>query len=237
MKYIVYPNASMIAENVENIRRRVALACKTAGRKPEDVSLIAVTKTWNSEMVQAVVQAGIVEVGENYVQEMLEKYEALGSTDIRWHFIGHLQTNKVKYIAPWVYLIHAVDSAALGKEISKRALQAGRTIPVLIEVNTSGEESKYGVTPEAVIPLAQELSKVTNIALEGLMTIGPFLPDPEESRPAFRKLKELQKKLQDHGFTAPHLSMGMTNDFEVAIQEGATIVRVGTAIFGKRIKR
>lgn len=227
----------MIAENVENIRRRITLACKSAGRKPEDVSLIAVTKTWNSSMVEAVIQAGVPDIGENYVQEMLEKHKTLGSSNILWHYIGHLQTNKVKYIAPWIYMIHAVDSFALGKEISKRALQAGRTIPVLVEVNTTGEESKYGVAPGAALPLIRELADLQNISVAGFMTIGPFLPDPEQSRPAFRMLRELRQNVQANGFKMPHLSMGMTNDFEVAIQEGATMVRVGTAIFGKRVKR
>ena len=236
MKYIVLSKSSMIAENAENILQRIAFACAKAGRKPEDVTLIGVAKTFKSGAVSELVKTGVYDIGENYVQELLEKHQTLNDDRIHWHFIGHLQSNKVKSIAPWIYMIHAVDSAGLGEEISKRAAQAERIIPILIEVNTTGEKTKFGVMPEALPALANTLAEFPNIKIAGLMTIGPFLPDPEQSRPAFRLLTELRHDLQQQGFTLPHLSMGMTNDFEVAIQEGATHIRVGTAIFGKRIK-
>ena len=236
MKYIETSKPAMIAQNVENILQRVAFTCTKAGRKPEEVTLIGVAKTFTSEAVGELVHAGVLDVGENYVQELQEKHRALNDERIRWHFIGHLQSNKVKNIAPWIHMIHAVDSVSLGEEISKRAEQSGRVIPILIEVNTTGEQSKFGAAPEAVMGLAKDLMRFPHINVTGLMTIGPFLPDPEQSRPAFRMLNELRQHLRQDGFTLPHLSMGMTNDFEVAIEEGATLVRVGTAIFGKRIK-
>ncbi len=227
----------MIGENVENIRQRIARACEHAGRKPEEITLVAVTKTFSAEFVRGAVQAGILDIGENFVQELRDKRAELHDEGIRWHFIGHLQTNKVKYIADWVFLVHSVDSLALGKEISKRAEQARRTIDILLEVNTTGEQSKFGLRPDAVIASVKGLSGLPNINVAGLMTIGPFLPDPEGSRPAFRLLRELRDAAVKQGFHLPHLSMGMTNDFEVAIGEGATLIRVGTAIFGKRSKQ
>jgi pyridoxal phosphate enzyme (YggS family) len=174
------------------------------------------------------------------VQELLQKKEALGIQQIRWHFIGHLQSNKVKYIAEWIHLIHAVDNLALAQEIDKRARQANRTIECLIEVNTTGEQTKFGVKPDETMEFVESLSDLKNICVAGLMTIGPFLPDPEGSRPMFRRLRILkdemaQLKLQN--VAMKHLSMGMTGDFEVAIDEGATLIRIGTAIFGKRTKK
>ncbi|MEK7670666.1 MAG: YggS family pyridoxal phosphate-dependent enzyme, partial [Bacteroidota bacterium] len=184
------------------------------------------------------VDAGLKDVGENYVQELLEKREALlHKRDIRWHFIGHLQSNKVKYIAEWIHLIHAVDNVGLAREIDKRALQAKRLIDVLVEVNTTGEQSKFGVKPEETVEFVETLTEFRNIRIAGLMTIGPFLPDPEGSRPMFRKLRLLKEeiaRLNQPNIQMKHLSIGMTGDFEVAIDEGATIVRIGTAIFGKR---
>lgn len=188
-------------------------------------------------MIRQAVDAGFVDIGENFVQELIRKREGLGDDRIRWHFVGHLQTNKVKYIAPWIHLIQSVDSIRLGEEISKQAGKAGRVVDVLVEVNTSGEATKYGVNPAGTRKLVSELANLENLGVSGLMTIGPFLPDPESSRPSFRMLRELRQKLESEGFQLPHLSMGMTNDFEVAIEEGATIVRIGTAIFGERARQ
>lgn len=236
IKYIASLKASMVAENVKNIRQRIASACRRVKRKPEEITLVGVTKTFGHLQIQEAVAAGVVDIGENYVQEATGKYQLLKNEPIRWHFIGHLQSNKVKDIVPWISVVHAVDSIRLGEELSNQAKKIGRKIDILIEVNTSGESTKFGVKPEETKGLVKALSECSNITVSGLMTIGPFLPDPEESRPAFRMLRELRDQCEQEGYRLPHLSMGMTNDFEVAIEEGATMVRIGTAIFGKRVK-
>jgi PLP dependent protein len=227
----------MIAENVENILTRVAAACVRAKRKPEEVTLIAVAKTFSEDLIVEAAAAGIEDIGENYVQELLEKRKRLLDSGIRWHFIGHLQTNKVKYIAPWISCVHSIDSLSLGSEISKQCARLGRRLEILVEVNTTGEKSKFGVAPEMAGDLLLRLCDLPGITVAGLMTMGPFLPDPEASRPSFRLLNELRQKLQGSIPSLRHCSMGMTNDFEVAIEEGATMIRVGTAIFGRRVKR
>ena len=227
----------MVAENVKKIRQQIAAACLRAGRTSEEVVLIAVSKTFGSHLVREALAAGIHDIGENYIQELRQKHEELGQEDVRWHVIGHLQSNKIKYIAPWVHCIQAVDTIGLGREIDKYAENAGRTITILVEVNTSGEQSKFGAVPEETVSVVQQLSRLPHVHVDGLMTIGPFLPDPESSRPSFRMLKELKSEVEKEGIPVRHLSMGMTNDFEVAIEEGATMVRIGTAIFGRRAKR
>ncbi len=229
-----------IADNLQRVRERIAEAAGRAGRRPEEVTLVAVTKTHPPEVALEAVRAGALDLGENYAQELVAKKEALeaaGVQGVRWHFIGHLQRNKVKYIAPFIHLIHSVDSLRLGQEISKRAQQAGRRIPVLIEVNVSGEETKFGVPPEQVRELAEGLLELEGVELQGLMTMAPIAEDPEQVRPIYRRLRELAEELAASGLpeqSMRHLSMGMTQDFEVAVEEGATIVRVGTAIFGPR---
>ena len=227
----------MLAENVRNIHQRITAACMRVGRQPEAVTLIAVTKTFDAEKIREVVRAGVVDIGENYVQELKEKQRRLAGQQIRWHFIGHLQSNKVKSVVGTVCLIHSVDSVSLGREISKQAERLGSRVEIFLEVNTSGESSKYGVSPEETATLVKQVMQLSYIDVTGLMTIGPFLPDPEQSRPAFSALKNIQRSLATEGIALPHLSMGMTNDFEVAIEEGATMVRIGTAIFGSRKKR
>jgi PLP dependent protein len=230
----------MLAANVDTIRQRLAAACRRVGRSPDEVTLVSVAKTFPAELVREVVHAGVPDVGENYVQELLQKREALREEQVRWHFIGHLQSNKAKHIVPWITLIHAVDNERLAAEIDRRAGQAGKVQEVLIEVNTTGEETKYGVRPEGAKGLVRSLAALGHIRIAGLMTIGPFLPDPEGSRPMFRTLRELSDELSLMGqqnVTMRHLSMGMTGDFEVAIEEGASIIRIGTAIFGSRKKR
>ena len=224
----------MVADNVQYVLHRIAAACDSVGRKPEEVTLVSVAKTFGSDHIRAALGAGALDIGENYVQELLAKHKDIDDPRIRWHFIGHLQTNKVRRIAGLVHMIHSVDSVHLGKEISKEGERIGKRISVLLEVNTSGEATKYGVEPTRAHSLAYELSELSYLDVAGLMTIGPFLPDPEASRPAFRMLRRLRDTIEESGISMRHLSMGMTNDFEVAIQEGATIVRIGTAVFGKR---
>jgi PLP dependent protein len=229
----------MISEHCGAVRERISLACRRAGRDPADVSLVGVAKTFSAGAVREAIRAGVADIGENYVQELLGKREELRDEAVRWHFIGHLQTNKVRQIAGWVHMIHAVDSERLVAEINRQAERAGRVIDCLLEVNTTGEESKFGVTPEGAPALAASLAPFGHIRIAGLMTIGPFLPDPEGSRPMFRRLRLLRDEIAATGqsnVTMRHLSMGMTGDFEVAIDEGATLVRVGTAIFGSRKK-
>jgi pyridoxal phosphate enzyme (YggS family) len=205
----------------------------------DSVTLIAVTKTFGLQLVKEAIAAGVHDIGENYVQEAMEKREHVLQPDVRWHYIGHLQSNKVKYIIEWVHMIHAVDSLTLAAEIQKRAVKIGRIADVLVEVNTSDEASKFGVKPDAALELLASLTAFPNIRLNGLMTIGPFEPDPEASRPAYKLLKSIFDEANALAVMREpmrHLSMGMTHDFEVAIEEGATMVRIGTAIFGTRKK-
>jgi pyridoxal phosphate enzyme (YggS family) len=229
----------MISENIARIRQRIAAACIRAGRTPSEVTLIAVTKTFPAGLVKDVVREGIEDLGENYVQELLRKRAGLEVETVRWHFIGHLQSNKVRQIAPWIAMVHAVDSHSVARELDRQAAKAGRSIEALVEVNTTGEVSKYGLAPDAVAGFVREIAGFEALRVRGLMTIGPFLPDPEGSRPMFRRLRELSRRVADAGggkVEMRHLSMGMSGDFEVAIEEGATMVRLGTAIFGARPK-
>jgi pyridoxal phosphate enzyme (YggS family) len=199
--------------------------------------LIAVTKAFDAVKVREAVDSGINDIGENFVQELLEKRKEVGSPAIRWHFIGHLQSNKVKYIADFVHLIHSVDRRSVAEEIDKRGAKIGRVVEALVEVNTTGEETKFGVRPEATVEFITSIAHLKNLKLKGLMTIGPFLPNPEDSRPAFRTLRALSDEIRNkeiENVEMTELSMGMTHDFEVALEEGATMIRLGTAIFGPR---
>jgi pyridoxal phosphate enzyme (YggS family) len=229
----------MIAENLKNLQIQIEQACQRSGRRREDIQLIAVSKTFPPAMIEEAVQAGQLDFGENYVQELREKQQDLITKPVRWHFIGHLQKNKVKYIADYIHLIHSVDEIDLGKEISKRAGQLGRIQNVLVEVHTTDEATKYGVQPNKAIDLIRDLSRLSHLRVQGLMTMGPFADDPNASRPSFQQVAELAKRIETEeieNVAMKHLSMGMTHDFEVAIEEGATMIRVGTAIFGKRSK-
>ena len=229
----------MIAANIEQIRERMRRRCAQVGRDPADVTLVAVAKTFSASMIREAVGAGSRDIGESYVQELVAKRAELAGEDIRWHFVGHLQRNKVRHIAPWIHLIHAVDDAELAAEIDRRGAQAGRTIDVLLEVNAAGERSKFGVPFGEVSGLVRSLERLRNLRVVGLMTMGPLVEDPEESRPMFRRLREVRDEIASQGgdrVVMHHLSMGMTGDFEVAIEEGATLVRIGTAIFGARVK-
>lgn len=227
---------SEIKKNLENVRRRMAEACEKSGRAAEDVRLIAVSKTKPVSALEEAYACGCRDFGENKVQELVEKYEVLPK-DIRWHMIGHLQRNKVKYIVDKVYLIHSVDSLRLAQEIEKEAAKHKKTVNILIEVNVAEEESKFGVTSEDVLELVREVAKMPHIRVKGLMTIAPYVEDAEENRPYFEKLKKIYvdiiHKTIDNVFME-ELSMGMTGDYEVAILEGATYIRVGTGIFGER---
>ncbi|MCK9409029.1 MAG: YggS family pyridoxal phosphate-dependent enzyme [Bacteroidetes bacterium] len=208
-----------------------------AGRKPSDVQLIAVSKTFGTDAITLAINAGILEFGENYVQELIEKRNALIDRNILWHFIGHLQSNKVKYLAEWIHMIHSVDSEGLAVEIEKRAAKAGRTIDILIEVNTSEEATKFGIRPNHAIELVKAVSRFDHLNVKGLMTIGPFTDIVDESRAAFRLLRSIFNEVNNNGI-GKHpmeiLSMGMSHDYAAAIAEGSTMVRIGTAIFGSR---
>lgn len=226
----------MLQEQYEEVQKKIEAACHRCGRDRSEVTLIAVSKTKPLEMLQEIYDLGERNFGENKVQELTGKYEAMPK-DIHWHMIGHLQRNKVKYIIDKVELIHSVDSLRLAKTISEEAEKHGCTAHILLEVNVAGEESKFGMTVEEVPGLAEEIALLPNIRIDGLMTIAPFVEDPEENRPVFRKLKKLSvdiKAKNINNVTMAVLSMGMTNDYEIAIEEGATMVRVGTAIFGER---
>lgn len=219
-----------IAERWREIRGRVDAACERAGRAPSDVTIVAVSKTHPASAVREAAAAGATDFGENYAQELAAKRGECG--DVRWHYIGRLQRNKAKLVAGQVALVHAVDSVELAQELGKRAAQVQ---PILLAVNAAGEETKGGVTAESAGDLAKAITNVTNVRLDGLMTMPPPVDDPEASRPFFEALRALRDRLQDElGVALPVLSMGMSGDFEVAIACGATHVRVGTAIFGSR---
>lgn len=238
--YISTYSLRMVAENIQNIEENAAKICVRISRNPESVKIIAVSKTFAVEKILAAFKAGAVDFGENYVQELVEKRTLLNDKNINWHFIGHLQSNKVKYIAEWIHLIHSVDSEGLAEEIQKRAVKSNRTIDVLVEVNTSEEATKFGVKPEKAFTLLKSIGKFPNVNLKGLMTIGPFTDNKNESRSSFRLLRSIFDEANSSG-SLNHpmkiLSMGMTHDYEVAIEEGSTIIRIGTAIFGTRTKQ
>ena len=226
----------MLKENLANVREKINIACKKVGRNPDEVTLVAVSKMKPLEDIETLLETGQMEYGENYVQELCDKYEKI-SRPVHWHMIGHLQTNKVKYIIDKTVLIHSVDSVHLAKQIEKEAAKRNLTAQILIQVNIAEEETKFGLDTEELLQIIMEISKFPHVHIRGLMTSAPFVADPEENRCYFKKLHELfvdiGKKNIDN-VTLAILSMGMTNDYEVAIEEGATMVRVGTGIFGER---
>jgi PLP dependent protein len=222
------------AANVEAVRRRIAAACERAGRDPASVTLVAITKTQPPEVVAEASRAGLSLFGENKVQEAKAKIP-LCPGRARWHMVGHLQTNKCRDAVALFEMIQSVDSLHLAQEINSRADQAAKTLPVLLEVNAVGEASKFGYSPERLLAELSQLNALPRLEVHGLMTVPPWTPDPEKVRPVFRQLRELKTRCEQVlGAPLPHLSMGMTGDFEVAIEEGATIVRIGTALFGAR---
>jgi|SRR5437899_6842379 len=234
LRFAIYDAAVSLAENLASIQQRIRAACDRAGRDPASVTLLAVTKTHPPETVKAAVEAGQLLFGENKVQEAKAKIP-LCPGKVRWHFIGHLQSNKVRDAVELFEMIQSVDSLALAQEINKRAEAAAKTMPVLLEVNVAGEASKFGYQPEPMLAELTGLNALPRIEVHGLMAIPPFTPVPEKARPYFQKLRELKERAEAVlGAPLPHLSMGMSGDFEVAIEEGATIVRLGTALFGER---
>lgn len=230
----------MIEKNLRNIRSEIDSVCHRVRRNPAEIGLIAVTKSVEVDRILEAYDAGQRDFGENYVQELKQKQEKITTADLLWHFIGHLQTNKVKTLIDSVTLIHSVDTFHLAEEIERQATKLNRKIDILVEVHTTDEATKSGVSPDDVIPLVERISQMKHIQITGLMTIGPFLPDPESSRPCFRRLRKLKEEIDNKEFPGVrlhHLSMGMTNDFTIAIEEGATLLRIGTAIFGLRPAR
>lgn len=226
----------MLRENLKTVQTNIQKACERSGRDPKEVTLIAVSKTKPVETLKEAYDLGVRVFGENKVQELCDKYEALPK-DIHWHMIGHLQRNKVKYIIDKVDLIHSVDSLRLAETIEKEAAKKDLTVNILVEVNVAKEESKFGLAPEEVDNFLAEIAKFSHIRVCGLMTIAPFVENAEENRVVFEHLHKLSvdiaSKNVDNG-NVSILSMGMTNDYEIAVEEGATIVRVGTGIFGER---
>lgn len=226
----------MLKDNLTSVEQNITEACKRAGRTREEVTLIAVSKTKPVSMLEEIYNENIRNFGENKVQEMCDKMDKLPS-DIKWHMIGHLQRNKVKYIVDRVSLIHSVDTYRLAEEINIQAKKKKIIVPILVEVNIAGEESKFGTTGEDAILLVEEISKLENVRIKGLMTIAPYVVDAEENRLYFRKIKQLSVDITNKNIdnvSMEILSMGMTGDYTVAIEEGATMVRVGTGIFGER---
>ena len=228
----------MLKEQLQNVEKEIVNACIKSGRNRDDVTLIAVSKTKPIETLQEAYDLGIRIFGENKVQELVEKYDSLPK-DIEWHMIGHLQRNKVKYIIDKVSCIHSVDSLRLAETIEKEAAKHNKIIDILLEVNVAKEDTKFGLMPEDVEELLEQLHDFTHIRVKGLMTIAPFVNDSEENRPVFQRLHKLSvdiasKNIDNNNVNMSILSMGMTNDYQVAIEEGATMIRVGTGIFGER---
>ncbi len=225
-----------MAVRLDNVLNTIKNTAEEVGRDPEEIKLIPVSKNHGPEKIKSLYKRGIKIFGENRVQELLDKDEQLHDINIKWHFVGHLQRNKVKYLLRMdnCLMVESLDSWRLAKEINKRARKNNRSIPVLVEVNVSGDESKYGIKPEDTIDFVKEAWKLKYLEVRGLMTIAPYLENPEETRPYFRQLAELKNRINNEGYNLCELSMGMTNDYKIAIEEGATIVRIGTAIFGER---
>lgn len=226
-----------VSENLLRVRERIAAAALRSGRKPGDVRLVAVSKTVSAARVREAFEAGQRDFGENRVQESEAKQRELAGLEINWHFIGHLQTNKAARAIGLFQWIHSVDSARLARKLDEAASEAPKPLPVLIEVNLGGEETKSGARETEVAGLAEEIARLGGLELRGLMAIPPYFDDPEKSRPFFERLRTLAKQLDElalPGVSMHDLSMGMSHDFEIAVEEGATMVRVGTAIFGPR---
>jgi hypothetical protein len=226
-----------LKKRLQDVKRRIEKAAQTSGRPPDSIRLVAVSKTIPAKRVKEAMEAGVTLFGENYVQEAGAKFNELYEYHASWHFIGHLQSNKAKYAVRLFDLIHSVDSLKLSRELNKQAKKINKIQDVLIQVNMSGETSKSGIDPKDAASLIKEISSLENLTIKGLMTMPPFFNDPDTVRPYFSALRDLRDQLTKESppnVTLAELSMGMTGDFEVAIAEGATLVRIGTAIFGKR---
>jgi len=222
-----------VKENLLRVKERIERAAQKAGRDPKEIKLVAVSKTVEVARIKEAIEAGVSILGENYVQEAQKKIEALGGP-VSWHFIGHLQSNKARYAVRLFDVIHSIDSIPLAEELNRRVEQPDRVIKVMIEVNLSKEATKFGTDEERVLNLAKRIQTLKHLSLEGLMTMPPYFDSPEMSRPYYVALRELKERMIKEGTPMKELSMGMSNDFEIAIEEGATYVRVGTAIFGAR---
>ena len=226
----------MILENIKQVEENIIKSCEKVGRDPKEVTLIAVSKTKPYTAIEEALPSGVLDYGENKVQELTEKYEILPK-DIRWHMIGHLQRNKVKYLVGKVELIHSVDSLRLANQIETEFAKKNEIANILIEVNMANEESKFGITSETTEQLVREISKLEHVRIKGLMTIAPYTDNPETKREYFRNMKKLSLDITEKNIdnvSMNVLSMGMTGDYQVAIEEGATMIRVGTGIFGER---
>lgn len=224
-------------DRLERIYERIARAADNCGRSVDTIKLIAVSKTMAADTVREAIEAGVTDLGENYIQEARDKINTLATADVNWHFIGHLQSNKAKYAVRLFDLIHSVDSLKLAGELNKHAKKNDKVQPVLVQVNVAREDTKSGVYMEDTIELIKSISKLENISVKGLMTMPPFFNAPEKVRPFFAALRKLRDQIKAEGIaniSLNELSMGMTGDFEAAIEEGATMVRIGTAIFGER---
>lgn len=230
-------NALWMAENMKFIKEKIHATCQSVGRDPKDVKLLLATKTVPADRIKLALDMGEGLIGENKVQELQKKYSLLQHENMDWHFIGHLQTNKVKQVLKYVTCIHSVDRLKLGKVLHRELTKENRRLDILVQVNTSYEESKFGVAPEETLRLIEQLSELDTLQIKGLMTIGKLTTDNQETRECFRLLKSIQQRIIEQKLPRVEmdvLSMGMSNDFEIAIEEGATLVRVGTAIFGER---
>lgn len=228
---------SSIKENIDNINKQIFDTAISCGRKPEDIQLIAVSKKKNSDTILEGIKAGACHLGENYIQEAIDKINLIGKDKACWHFIGHLQSNKAKFAVQYFEYIHTVDTVKLAKEINKQAEKINKVQKILLQVNIAQEETKSGANTKEAIDLVKQLCSLTNLSLQGLMCMPPYFSDPEQARIYFKQLFQIKEKIIANQFdnvSMKHLSMGMSNDFKVAIQEGATMVRVGTAIFGSR---
>ena len=228
----------MLKENLKNVQNNIKKACERVGRKPEEVTLVAVSKMKPLSDIEELLETGQLEYGENYVQELCDKFENI-SKPVHWHMIGHLQKNKVRQVIDKAVLIHSVDTVGLAEQIEKEAVKRDLDVSILLEVNVAGEVSKFGFAPEEVEEAAREIAKYPHVHIQGLMTIAPFVENSEENRGVFKKLYELyvdMKRKNIDNVTMNVLSMGMTGDYQTAIEEGATMVRVGTGIFGTRAK-
>jgi pyridoxal phosphate enzyme (YggS family) len=228
-------SSATLGARVALVRERIRRASERAGRSDE-VTLVAVTKSYPVEVVRQVLEAGVEEIGENRVQELEEKVSAVGRSSARWHLIGHLQRNKVRRALPNFDLLHSLDSVRLARELSAAAEKEGRSVEALVQVNTSGEESKYGLSPAEAADVVGEICELPRLVLIGVMTMAPLTDDPAVIRSTFREARRLSEELarQVPSFEPRHLSMGMSNDYEIAVEEGSTIVRVGTALLGER---
>lgn len=226
----------MLKENLKKVEENIQKACDRVGRKREEVTLIAVSKTKPIEDIEEILEENVIDFGENKVQELCDKYEKI-SRPVNWHLIGHLQTNKVKYVVDKVALIHSVDSYKLAEQINKEAKKKNTVVPILLQVNIAREDTKFGLEKEEVLPLIEKIKDMEGIQIRGLMTIAPFVTNPEENRVHFKNLYQLYvdiKQKSINNVIMDTLSMGMTGDYQVAIEEGATMIRVGTGIFGER---